>query len=126
MSRPPLSPIVQVTCEPYTKFLKSSYKDKNGNIRVIHYDAISLMYHQQSVLKHLDRTDVESMLEVPEHVHRTQNISDDMLIASCSSRRMQNPADIQHYMQKCGLDVENTGKVLISKYNKPVEPLKQE
>lgn len=94
------SPIVQVSVEPYTKFIRHESLDKKKRKVVHYYDSISLLFHQQDVLKHLDRTDIERMLTVPDSVHREQHLSDSQLVVSCPSRRLQNPSDIKHVMEQ--------------------------
>lgn len=94
------SPIVQVSVEPYTKFIRHESLDKNKRKVVRYFDSLSLLFHQQDVMKHLDRTDIERMLTVPETVHRENHLSDEQLVISCSSRRLQDPADIKRVMEQ--------------------------
>ena len=93
-----LSPIVKVSVEPYIPLLKSEHVDKLGRKFVLHYDSLSLLFHNEYALKNLDRITLEGMQEVPNVPVRQRKIDDDILLNSDVSRRLQNPADVMHHM----------------------------
>ena len=95
-----LSPVVRVTEEPYTKIAGQKFKTSSPEEVFQLFSPVTLIMQQNRLLENLDPVQIRQMLDsIGVRSSDSSKLSDDVLVQSVMSRRLQSPSDIRSYFE---------------------------